>query len=117
MSTTRRSTRAASRVSSAKASSPALSEQDIPPTPSTTAQRSSRKAAASAALPAVGLKTSTAYGTNSTTQPTFMRGPETRDQINDVLGGILEPVREESSPSNADCKYKYGSELPTTNTV
>jgi hypothetical protein len=107
MSTVRRSTRrATSKASSGNAPSSIISDYDIPPTPSTAARRSARKAAPNSTLPAVGLRTSTAYGTNSTTQPTFMKGPEANAQISDILGGLLEPVREEATPSNAGCKYR-----------
>lgn len=103
MSAPRRSTRAASRAASSRGTSPAISEQDIPATPS--ARRTTRRSAASP-LPAVGLRTSTAYGTNSTAQPSSMRGPDSQDPITNVLTGLLDPVREEDDEEESSRKSR-----------
>jgi hypothetical protein len=92
---TRRSARAASRQASSRGASPAISAVDIPATPRRTSRR-----AGNAPLPAIGLRTSTAYGTNTVPEPTRAAGPQVSEQLNSVLGGILNPVPETDTPSS-----------------
>jgi hypothetical protein len=89
---TRRSTRATSRQASSRGASPAISTADIPATP----RRASRRGGSTvnAPLPAVGLRTSTAYGTNTVPEPARAAGPQVGEQLNSVLGEILKPVQE-----------------------
>jgi hypothetical protein len=89
---TRRSTRATSRQASDRGASPAISTADIPATP----RRASRRggSTANAPLPAVGLRTSTAYGTNTVPEPARAAGAQVGEQLNNILGGILNPVPE-----------------------
>ncbi|KAH8678715.1 hypothetical protein BGZ60DRAFT_249419 [Tricladium varicosporioides] len=86
---TRRSARATSRPVSSIASS---ANPDGLSSPRVTTRR-----AGSAQLPAVNVRSSTAYGTN--TVPALMtRAPQPQtQQLNDYLGNILDPVREEES--------------------
>jgi hypothetical protein len=98
---TRRTTRATSKAASSRGASPALVEMDIPPTPA--GRRSSRK---TGSLPAIPTRASTAYGTNSTLQPTFLNRPEISQPLDNVLSGLLEPVLEEGATSVASGKSK-----------
>lgn len=88
---TRRSARATSRPVSSIASS---ANPDALSSPRVTTRR-----AGNAQLPAVNVRSSTAYGTN--TVPALMtRAPQPQtQQLNDYLGNILDPVREEESTS------------------
>jgi hypothetical protein len=90
---TRRSTRATSRQASSRGASPAISNADIPNTPVSATRRASRRSG-NAPLPAVGLRASAAYGTNTVAQPGRVAGPQVSDQISNVLSGLLEPVPE-----------------------
>lgn len=90
---TRRTTRAASRQASSRAVSPAASV-------ATTATPRRNRRAGNEALPAVGLRQSTAYGTNTTAQPARITGPVVSDQINSVLRDLLTP----DPHSHATCK-------------
>ncbi|KAG9235839.1 putative spindle pole body-associated protein sad1 [Amylocarpus encephaloides] len=90
MSTPRRTTRATSRQASSRGASPAPS--DVTATPKTTSRR-----AGNATLPPVKLRASTAYGTNTVPVTASRAGPHTNQHISDVLGQILQPVREEGS--------------------
>lgn len=80
-----RPTRAASRVASSRGASPAVSAVDVPITPRRTARR-----AGNAALPAVGLRQSTAYGTNNVANPARL-GTQNLG-FEDVLENIRNPV-------------------------
>lgn len=105
---TRRTTRATSRAASSRAaSSVGVSALDAPRTPSAVGRRSARNSVPNSPLPTLGLRTSTAYGSNSPIQPSSMRGPETRDQINNVLSNILEPVREEEDSPQGNPGRKW----------
>jgi hypothetical protein len=99
---TRRSTRATSRQASSRGASPAISTADIPATP----RRASRRggSAGNATLTAVGLRTSTAYGTNTVPEPARAAGPQVGEQLNSVLGEILNPVTETDTPGS---KFHY----------
>lgn len=77
---TRRSTRATSRQASEAGASPAPS----------TAATPRRRRPANAPLPAVGTRTSTAYGTNTVAQPSRAAGPQISNQVIDVLQGIIQ---------------------------
>jgi hypothetical protein len=76
----RRTTRATSRQASETGASPA---------PSTTATPRRRRLA-NTALPAVGTRTSTAYGTNTVPQPSRAAGPQVSNQVVDILHGIIQ---------------------------
>ncbi|KAE9371450.1 hypothetical protein N431DRAFT_441452 [Stipitochalara longipes BDJ] len=93
---TRRSTRATSRQASSRGASPAISTADIPATP----RRASRRGAAAGnpPLPAIGTRTSTAYGTNTVPEPARATGPQVGQQLNSVLGGILDPIPAATTP-------------------
>jgi hypothetical protein len=95
---TRRSTRATSRQASSRGASPAISTADIPASP----RRASRRGGSTgnAALPAVGLRTSTAYGTNTVPEPARAAGPQVGEQLNSILGEILNPVTETDTPGS-----------------
>lgn len=82
---TRRSTRATSR--SSRAVSPA-------PSNATTTTGRTRRRAGNEPLPAVGLRTSTAYGTNTTPKAPKTGGPVVSDQIETVLQGLLATTSE-----------------------
>jgi hypothetical protein len=109
---TRRSTRATSRQASSRGASPAISNPDIPNTPASATRRTSRRAG-NTTLPAVGLRASTAYGTNTVAQPGRAAGPQVSDQISNVLSGLLEPVPENdhenggSKPSDLKHRSQY----------
>ncbi|KUJ16189.1 uncharacterized protein LY89DRAFT_76663 [Mollisia scopiformis] len=75
---TRRTTRATSKASS----------RAVSPAPSTATPRRTRRAG-NEALPAVGLRQSTAYGHNTTAKPSRVSGPVVSDQINTVLNAII----------------------------
>jgi hypothetical protein len=101
---TRRSTRAASRQAT-----PAVNG-DIPSTPAP-ARRTARRAG-NTPLPAVSLKPSTAYGTNTIAQPAAAAGPIISEQINDVLKNLLKPVANpdpDSPPSPAKSLSLYST--------
>ncbi|KAK0119625.1 hypothetical protein ONS95_011064 [Cadophora gregata] len=83
---TRRSTRGASRQASSRGASPAISTSDIPATPRRAANRR-----ASNALPAVGARQSTAYGSNTIPPPAADAPPVARG-FNEVLQAELNPV-------------------------
>ncbi|PMD35914.1 hypothetical protein L207DRAFT_515658 [Hyaloscypha variabilis F] len=93
---TRRSTRATSRQASDRGASPAISTADIPATP----RRASRRGGTPgiAPLPAIGTRTSTAYGTNTVPEPPRGAGPQVGQQLNSVLGGILDPIAAVTTP-------------------
>jgi len=95
---TRRSTRATSRQASSRGASPAISTADIPATP----RRPSRRggAAGNAPLPVVGTRTSTAYGTNTVPEPARATGPQVGQQLNSVLGDILDPIAAATTPGS-----------------
>lgn len=93
---TRRSTRATSRQASSRGASPAISTADVPATPRRATRRGG--SAANAPLPAVGLRTSTAYGTNTVPEPARAAGPQVGEQLDSVLGGILNPIVETNDP-------------------
>jgi hypothetical protein len=95
---TRRSTRATSRQASSRGASPAISTADVPATPRRTSRRGGNTG--NAPLPAVGLRTSTAYGTNTVPEPARAAGPQVGEQLNSVLGGILNPVIETNTSSS-----------------
>ena len=82
---TRRSTRAVSQANS-RGATPAIGVNDIPNTP---APRRARRAG-NAGLPAVSLRPSTAYGTNTLPAPsTRMPNTMVSDSVSDVLNQIL----------------------------
>jgi len=95
---TRRSTRATSRQASDRGASPAISTADIPATP----RRASRRGGTPgiAPLPAIGTRTSTAYGTNTVPEPPRGAGPQVGQQLNSVLGGILDPIAAVTTPGS-----------------
>lgn len=88
---TRRSTRATSKQASSRGASPAVSAADFP-TPRRTTRRAGNEP-----LPAIGIKTSTAYGTNTLAEPARSSGPEIAAQLDSVLGNILRPTGGASS--------------------
>jgi hypothetical protein len=96
----RRTTRASSRAASSRGPSPAIDEQDIPATPSSR-RTSSRRATSTQPLPQVGLRTSSAYGTNQISQAASMRAPSGQENITSALGNILEPLREEEDSGSS----------------
>ena len=77
---TRRTTRATSRQASETGASPAPS----------TAATPRRRRLANTVLPAVGTRTSTAYGTNTVPQPSRAAGPQVSNQVVDILHGIIQ---------------------------
>ncbi|KAH6723024.1 hypothetical protein BKA61DRAFT_663760 [Leptodontidium sp. MPI-SDFR-AT-0119] len=83
---TRRSTRGASRQASSRGASPAISTSDIPATP----RRASNRRPSNA-LPAVGARQSTAYGSNTIPPPAADAPPVSRG-FNEVLEAELNPV-------------------------
>ncbi|KAF4637724.1 hypothetical protein G7Y89_g340 [Cudoniella acicularis] len=87
---TRRSLRGASRQASSRGASPAVT--DNPPTP-----RVSTRRAGNAPLPAVNLRASTAYGTNTVPAISSRSGHQPSQQLGDVLQNILKPVAEEET--------------------
>ena len=95
---TRRSTRASSRQASSRGASPAISTADIPATPRRALRRGG--AAGNAQLPAIGTRTSTAYGTNTVPEPARAGGPQVGQQLNSVLGGILDPIAASTTSSS-----------------
>ncbi|CZR63446.1 uncharacterized protein PAC_13343 [Phialocephala subalpina] len=111
---TRRTTRAASRASSHGAS----------PAPSTVAATPRRtRRSGNEALPAVGLRQSTAYGTNTIAQPA-RAGSNVGDQIDTVLHDLLAPEptpvsrsrgrsrsQTPAAPSSADKSFGIENEL------
>ncbi|KAH7355175.1 hypothetical protein BKA65DRAFT_475633 [Rhexocercosporidium sp. MPI-PUGE-AT-0058] len=105
---TRRSTRGASRQASSRGASPAISTSDIPTTPRRAANRRS-----SNALPAVGARQSTAYGSNTIPPPTADAPPFARG-FNEVLEAELNPVSLPAprAPSNAGRSQRRS---PTSN--
>jgi hypothetical protein len=108
MMATRRTTRATSKAASSRGASPAITEADIPATPS--AKRSSRRAGSATPLPAVASRASTAYGTNTTQQPASLKVPEQGEEISNALNSILQPntlpaVREEDTLSDVGSKF------------
>lgn len=106
---TRRSTRATSRAASSRGASPAITEQDIPETP--LSRRVGRRATSTTPLPQIGVRASNSYGTYSFAQPANLRAPAGAEQINNVLGGLLEPVLEEgtSTTNNSSSKFFFST--------
>ena len=87
----RRTTRASIRLSS-RGASPAVTESATTPL----------RRAGPAALPAVNLRASTAYGQDPLFLATTRAGRHTGQVIENVLGDLLEPVREDvANPSQA----------------
>ncbi|CZS89290.1 uncharacterized protein RAG0_00688 [Rhynchosporium agropyri] len=93
---TRRSTRGASRQASSRGASPAISTSDIPATPRRTSNRRQ-----SNALPAVGARQSTAYGSNTIPPPAADAPPVARG-FSEVLEAELNPISipRPKAPSN-----------------
>ncbi len=67
--------------------------------------RRSARRAGNTPLPAVGLRSSTAYGTNTVAEPSRASGPVVGDQITNVLTGLLEPVYEEETASSKFTRF------------
>lgn len=84
---TRRSTRAASRQARSETGSVGVSESEAP---AATPRRSTRNRG-STPLPPVGLRPSTAYGTNSVLANSSVKGPQGSEEISDVLQNVLKP--------------------------
>ncbi|KAL2070545.1 hypothetical protein VTL71DRAFT_13571 [Oculimacula yallundae] len=106
---TRRSTRGASRQASSRGASPAISTSDIPATPRRTSNRRSANA-----LPAVGARQSTAYGSNTIPPPAADAPPVARG-FSEVLEAELNPVSiaRPKAPSSVGRNRKIGrSETP-----
>jgi len=102
---TRRTTRATSRQADSRGASPAVSVADIPATPRRVARRSGN-----APLPAVGLRASTAYGTNTVPQPVVSSGPQVSEQLTNVLDNLLQPIRQNET-ANSKFKISFGTNL------
>jgi hypothetical protein len=84
---TRRSTRASSQANS-RGATPAIGVNDTPYTP---APRRAFRRAGNEPLPAVSLRPSTAYGSNTLPAPSRTTGPLVADQVQDVLKNLLAP--------------------------
>ncbi|KAG0652714.1 SUN domain-containing 2 [Hyphodiscus hymeniophilus] len=98
-----RTTRSTTRAASSRGASPALTESSIPATPSA---KSKRTGGPKTPLPTIAGRLSTSYGTNATHQPASLNVPESGQEVDNVLGNILQPqgitlptVREEDTSS------------------
>ncbi|RKF59786.1 hypothetical protein OnM2_057005 [Erysiphe neolycopersici] len=113
---TKRTTRSSSKAISSRENSPTVSVTDTSQTPIL----GRRHRSLNATLPAVGLKASTAYGTNNNAQSTRVAAPKIDIDVKNFLREILKPekdgvtsARRSLSPSVAMPLKKSGSSRTT----
>lgn len=86
----KRTTRASSKAISSRENSPTVSVTDTSHTPNLGRPRRSLNTP----LPAVGLKASTAYGTNNSAHSTSVAAPKIDSDIKNFLREILKPEKD-----------------------